>query len=243
MSDKFVKYEFNKKYDLRVQNREYSLQEFFVSGESNRVAVNSNVSFEVHDLVAEKIELEKNKVNKIEQRFQEELEKRWIQEKERAKIEGYTEGLNLGKKEALVAERPILEEKVHNFIQILNELDSSKELVFKWNEKFLTNFLSRLVSAIVLKEIHLDPDYVGRLILDLIAQTNNTDHLKILISNEDSKFLDRAKDMIGKELPDFKNIHFSVDKDIPAGGCKIVAKTVNIDTSVDKQIERAIAAW
>lgn len=199
--------------------------------------------FKIHNLVESQLGLVAREQKKNEQIIAKEIEDRWIQTKEKAEVEGFTQGLNTGKTEAYKAEQPRIEEKLNLLDTLLTDLASQREFIFRKNEKFLMDLLSQVLRVIALKEIQLDPDYLERLVLHLLNQMSAEDDVRVLISEADFENIQRLRENIGRAKPELKNLTFEMRPEVEKGSCRLETKNVVIDASIEEQIRNAMSVF
>lgn len=197
--------------------------------------------FRVHNLIEQQLGLVARERQKNEALITKEIENRWIQTKEKAEVEGFTQGLNAGKNEAYKAEQPRIEERLKLLDTFLTDLASQRELIFRQNEKFLMDLLAQVLRVIALREVQLDPDYLQRLVLHLLDQLSATDDVRILISDEDYDNVQRLREQISRQKPEFKNLTFEFHPEVSKGSCRIETRNIVIDGSIEEQIRNAMA--
>ncbi len=196
--------------------------------------------FRVHNLIEDQLGLVAREKNKNEAIIKKEIDNRWIATKEKAEVEGYTEGLNLGKVEAYKAEEPRISERLKLLDTLLTDMANQREFIFRHNEKFLMDILAQILRVIALKEIELDPDYVQRLILHLLEQLSSTDDIRVLVSEADYENVGQLREKISREKPEFKHLNFEMNPDILKGSCRVETRSIVIDGSIEEQIRNAM---
>lgn len=220
----------------------YSLEKFSHAVNNELLdVIEAEVSrFKVHGLISDQLGLLDRQAKRNEKIIEKEIEDRWILTKEKAEVEGYTEGLNSGKLEAYNAEKPRIDERLSLLDALLTDLASQRELIFRHNEKFLMDLLAQLLRVIVLKEIELDQDYLRRLTLHLLEQVNSTDEIRIVVSEADFENVRDLHSAIKKEMPEYKNLNFDSDPRVVRSSCRVETNSVVVDGSVEEQIRNAM---
>jgi flagellar assembly protein FliH len=198
--------------------------------------------FRLDARVANQLRLEETEKKRLEDQITAEIESRWILAKEKAEVAGYTAGLELGKKEAIKAEQPKIQERLDQFDKILHEIDSMREKIFQANEVFLMDIVSQVARMVTLKELEVDQDYLRRVITGLLAQLGKQDDVKILLSEADMGIIDGLRVAIEKEFGKLSNTVIETNLTIPKGGCKLETRFGVIDASAQTQIENIIKA-
>ena len=197
-------------------------------------------AFQISQLMRTQMGLDELDASRREAEIKKEIDRRWIDAKEKSEVEGYTEGLNQGKIEAREAEKPRIEEKIEKLDSLIAEIDGHRQKLFKVNEDFLMDLLAQVLRVITLKEIKLDKEYVSRLVLHLLNQTGSREDLKILISEEDASILVELRELVKKKNSDLKNTTISKSSEVEPGSCKIETNFIVIDASIEEQIKNAM---
>ena len=196
--------------------------------------------FHVHGLVAEHMGLGAKELAKRKLEIDREIERRWLETKEKAEVEGYTTGLNAGKREAHAAEKPRIEEKLKRLEALLQSIDTQRQRIFVDNEEFLMKLLAQVFRVIALKEIELDKDYLRRLVLTMIQQLGEKGEVALMIGELDVANIQKLREAIEHKFNDLKNLRILTNTELQPGSCRLETPTVVIDASVENQIRNAM---
>ena len=208
----------------------------------DKVAHAKIAHFEIDSLVSRQLGIEKIQKEEVEARIQKELERRWQLLKEKAEVEGYTAGLEEGKKLAYQAELPRIQEKVLRMDNFLQECDKLREKIFTANESFLMDIIAQVARQVILKELETDQEYLKRVVLALLTQLGTKEDIKIFVSEADSKNIEALQQAVGKEFGKLNNTVYEVSPDVNAGGCKIETRFGVVDANLQTQIENVMKA-
>lgn len=200
-------------------------------------------AFVVHPLVAAHMGLEKREEADREHEIQREMDRRWLEAKEKAEVEGYTTGLNTGKREAYNAEKPRIEDKLRRFDLLLQQIDTMREKIFVANEDFVMKLMAQLMRVIVLKEVELDKDYLKRLVLHLIQQLGEKSDISLTIGELDVALIKNLRESIEHKFGEMKNLKILTNSEVAAGSCRLETNSVVIDASIENQIRNAMQVF
>jgi flagellar biosynthesis/type III secretory pathway protein FliH len=190
--------------------------------------------------MAEHLGLEEKQASQREHEIQREIDRRWVEAKEKAEVEGYTAGLNTGKREAYLAEKPRIEEKLKRLETLLQSVDSMTANIFLANEDFLTKLMAQLLQIIAIKEIELDKEYLNRLVLHLINQMADRRELTLTIGELDLVLVQKLREAIEHKFPELTTLRILTNIDLKPGSCRLETKSVMIDASLENQIRNAM---
>lgn len=199
-------------------------------------------NFRLDKNVASQLGIEEKERKSFEAKIQKEIDKRWLQTREKAEVEGYTKGLEEGKKEAYAAELPRIQERLAKLDHILQEFDNNKQKIFAANESFLMQIISQVARMVVLKEVAIDKEYIHRVVIALLNQLGTKEDIKIFLSESDFANMESLRASVEKEFGKLSNTSIEVSQEIPAGGCKIETRFGVVDASVQTQIENITKA-
>lgn len=247
MTTGFQKYEFRElgagKADASAA-KPYQERRFDVQPEAavSQAGIRKAEHFRLDKNVAGQLGIEEKERQAAEERIQKEIEKRWETLKEKAEVEGYTKGLEEGKKEAYQAEAPRIQERIAKIEHLLQEFDQARERIFLANEAFLMDIISQVARMVILREVEVDKEYLHRVVIALIQQLGTREDMKIWISEPDFQNLEELKRAIEKEFGKLSNTTIEASSGIPVGGCKIETRFGVVDASVQTQIENVMKA-
>lgn len=247
MTAGFQKYEFKELGTGQSEKpaaRPYQEKRFDVQPEAivSQAGIKKAEHFRLDQNVAGQLGIEEKERQAAEARIQKELERRWETLKEKAEVEGYTKGLEEGKKEAYQAEAPRIQERMAKLDQLLLQFDQAREKIFLANEAFLMDIIAQVARMVILREVEIDREYLHRVVIALIQQLGTREDMKIWISEPDSQNLEELKRAVEKEFGKLSNTTIESHPEIPVGGCKIETRFGVVDASVQTQIENVMKA-
>jgi flagellar assembly protein FliH len=244
MSTHFQKYEFKELTAAAPASQAEKFKEprFDIhadAGQAEAIARKGH-RFALDHTVASQLGLAERDRQAAEERILREIERRWEQASEKAEVEGYTKGLEEGKKEAFNAELPRVKEKIEKLDHLLREIDAYRDRIFAANEAFLMDIVAQVASMVALREVSVDQDYVRRLVTTLLHQLGTKEDIKIFLSVQDHANADALFQFLQKEFGKLSNTVIEASEEIPVGGCKIETRFGVVDASVQTQIENVM---
>lgn len=154
--------------------------------------------------------------------------------KERAKKEGFDEGLIQGKKDAL--------DKCKKYIDaaasLISEINARKEAYFLSNEQELKDTLIAMVEKLTKAEIKADKEVIARIIADAAKSFRNSDYLKIsLAEGEISREFKSDNKLIKQLIPYIKDIDIEILPEAEEGTVILDDDETIVDASVPTQLD------
>lgn len=206
----------------------------------SKIAEKREQHFHLDSIVSNQLGLEAKQKKEFEELVQKEIDRRWQISKEKAEVEGFTKGLEEGKKDAILAEKPRIEEKLARVEAFLQNCDKMKERIFTTNESFLMDLIAQVARMVVLKEVEIDKEYINRVVISLLNQLGTKEDIKIFVSESDAAVIDGLKAAVEKEFGKLSNTTFERSTQVLPGGCKIETRFGVVDAAVQTQIENVM---
>lgn len=205
-----------------------------------KIAEKNEAHFHLDRNVSTQMGLEAKQQKEFAAKVQKEIERRWEITKEKAEVEGFTKGLEEGKKEAYQAEKPRIDEKLARLDAFLQSCDKMKEKIFTANEAFLMEIIAQVARMVVLREVEVDKDYLHRVVISLLNQLGTKEDIKIFVAEQDAAVIDGLKAAVEKEFGKLSNTVYERSTQVPPGGCKIETRFGVVDASLQTQIENVM---
>lgn len=199
-----------------------------------------NRKFKIEPQVAEQLHLNQKEKDKIEIGVREGIERRWIVAKEKAEVQGFTAGLEQGKKDAYLAEKPKIEQMIEGMQTVMHSIQEASTDIYRSNENFLIQLIGQIAKTIVLKEVQVDREHISRLVINLLERLNQKNNVRILVSEGDFKSVENLHLAIERHFGELKNIQIEPSDSVSVGGCRIDSSVGVIDASIEQQIENVI---
>ncbi len=154
--------------------------------------------------------------------------------KEKAKVEGFKEGFDEGKKQSM--------EKCSKYIdasaQLLSDINAHKDAYYISNEKELRETLFLMVQKITKAELKTDPAVIERIIADAAKGFRNSDYIKIsLADGEVSREIKTDEKLIKKLIPFIPDIDVEILPDAEEGTVILDNNEEIVDASVPTQLD------
>jgi flagellar biosynthesis/type III secretory pathway protein FliH len=150
---------------------------------------------------------------------------------------GRTEGLELGRKQALEEFAAHADEKLRQLDELIASFEGLKGAIYQANTKYLMSLVVRIGRAIALKELKTDPDYLERLIKNLIERVGVRENIRIKVSPEDAEKISGLKGGIEAHFGNLKNLQIDASAQVKSGGCLLETPWNTINALIDTQIQ------
>ena len=142
--------------------------------------------FSLNPLVKEPLSIEAEERLVIDKRVEERMAELQAEARAKATEEGYRDGLTKGHREAFELFQKQADERMAHFEGLIAEFEAAKVDVFRANERFLMELVSRMARMVALKELTGDLGYVARLGRELIEKIGVRDNIRIRIHADDA---------------------------------------------------------
>lgn len=156
--------------------------------------------------------------------------------KEKARMEGFEAGFEVGRTDALKKCEKYLEAAA----QLINEINAKKEAYYVANEVELQETVMDMVKKITMEELRCDPSVIDRICKNAARNFRNSDYLKISVcKGEASKELVSDKEFVKSLIPFIPEIEVEeLDReDTPSGTVVLDNGSEIIDASIPTQLE------
>lgn len=156
--------------------------------------------------------------------------------KEKARMEGFEAGFEVGKAEAVRECQKFLDAAA----QLINEINAKKEAYYVANEVELQETVMDMVKKITMEELKCDPSVIDRICKNAARNFRNSDYLKIsLCKGEASKEFVSDREFVQSLIPFIPEIEVEeLDReDTPPGTVVLDNGSEIIDASIPTQLE------
>ena len=151
---------------------------------------------------------------------------------EKAKKEGFQEGLKNGASETEKMKEQLAEEKVKQDTEYKRQL----ELL----EPELVNTILEVFSKVFQVTLEDKEDMIQHLVANAVAHIDNSYEFIIRVSKEDYPNLKKNKDQIFEEIPQISTLKIIKDSSLKKNQCLIETDGGVFDCSIDTQLEKLI---
>jgi flagellar assembly protein FliH len=150
--------------------------------------------------------------------------------------EGYEAGYARGKEEAQAEFQAAGNERIERMDAFLLTMESLKDEIYRANERFLVDLVFRVAGNILQKEIAKDPEYIGRVVRNVVEKVGVKDQLKLIANASQLESLYALLPELEKKHASLKNI--TVEPSSQLGEADIVIETDwnRIDATLESQL-------
>lgn len=195
--------------------------------------------FQLSDLVAQQSGVAQLQKQKMQKEVQDQVNVKLAEIQQQAQKEGYEKGLEEGKARAYADFSKSLEEKAISFEKVLQELSTIRESLAAAHEAQLIQLVFKIAKNMALHEISIQPELILELIKDVIKDFQNEDKLQLLVSPDDSEFIETNLKEIAKKFDADARIKVEADTKVQKGGCRITANMSVVDATIETRLQKA----
>jgi flagellar assembly protein FliH len=193
--------------------------------------------FALNPLVRDPLAIEEEERRAIEERVVKRVEMVEKEAKAAATEAGYKDGLKKGRDEAFAKFNKDAEARLTKFDGLLAEFENAKTQIFKANERFVLEMISRISRMVLLRELKTDKEYLLRLTRELIERVGVRDHITIRFNPDDMQTVATLKNDLEQTLGALKNLNIEASAGVRLGGCELETQWNAIDASVETQLQ------
>ncbi len=157
--------------------------------------------------------------------------------KDSAYQEGFSKGLSEGREQGLNEMKAVYEPKIELISEALLSLEQSKQKVFESTRSALIELVFQMTKQIILREIKHEPDYVSRLVSELVERMGIKESVRVVIHPELLDQIESIKSSIRERFSELKNIQIEARSDVPLGGCRIESEWSRVDATLEHQFQ------
>jgi len=191
--------------------------------------------FNILDLAREQQERKNHREQERKEKIKSEVLGRLkIVEKETFE-KAHEEGLKAGKEE-IAAEIKVKAEKQLNILtNLVDELLTHKEELFKEQKNQLLFMVKNLVQWIILRELKDDGNYLETLLEKLVSELQTQTNLNIQVNKNDFEKMPEVLNSLQKKIGELKNVRLVIDHDLPEKGMLLDSDNGMIKSSTSEQ--------
>ena len=204
----------------------------------NYIAKNSREKgFNILPIVLEHKGFKDRDYQEKERRINEEVERRFKLVEKQGFEQGYSEGVEAGKKEVYDQTRAATEEKLALLTNMINEVLGTQEELINAQKKQIYYLIRNLTKWIILKELKEDGQYLERLIEKLLIEMNAKKNLFFQVNKKDFEKMSDILEVIQQKMGGLENVRVEVDYDISKNGIVMECDNGIINGTLEQQFE------
>ncbi len=193
--------------------------------------------FSLSPLVKAPLAIDEEERRVIDERVKQGIDAVVNEAKKSGHQEGFDIGMEQGKLEALSQFRQDAIERLIRLESFVDEAEAAKDKIFKANERFLMEIVFRISKMVILRELSVDKEYIGRLARELIERTGIRENISIRVHPDDLKNVLGLKEGLEAKLGALKNLNVEGSSQVREGGCNIETEWNALDASLETQLE------
>ena len=196
-----------------------------------------NKNFTIHSFYKDAVSIVEEEKRMIDQKVEEKLNKLKGKIKKEVFDTSYNDGFKQGKEDAIsnfINKNKKLSEDLD---KLFLNLENLKSKVFVQNKELLLNLITKLVEAVIKRELSKDSKFLERTIMNILENVDFRGDVRILVSKKDYESIKLISPEIGKKFSDLKNISFEISENILDGDCVLESDLQKIDARLSEQIK------
>lgn len=209
------------------------------------------IAIEDHPLIKEAnekaqliMEIANQKAQAIEAAAEEKVKLWWEENQEKleamshvAKEQGFLQGYEDGKQEAILEIQAEYQDQLELVEDILQQAYAQKETIIAEAEPFLLELSTAIASQIIKQELEDSPDKFVEVIQQHILRFKEKDHITICVHPDDFQFIQSQRTHLIAMVNGETEIKIIPEHSVTSKGCIIRTAYGSIDARIDTQIE------
>ncbi|KUO52771.1 MAG: hypothetical protein APF76_02225 [Desulfitibacter sp. BRH_c19] len=175
------------------------------------------------------IEDAKNKAQEILQSAEEQLKNKLDEGYEIGQQQGYHEGMEKARLEALI--------RYEEIKKALLETYEMRETIIKDLEKDLSRLAISIAEKIIVKQLSLAPETIVDIVKEACSHFRQADQITIFVNPEDGYLLRQRKTEIQEALGEYCRVYIIDESGLSQGSCMLESENGLIDAGLKAQLE------
>jgi flagellar biosynthesis/type III secretory pathway protein FliH len=192
--------------------------------------------FQVDPILRDLLSVDEETDTEIERRVETKISQLRSDALIQGREEGYEEGYARGKKEAQDTFEAAAQERLARMDAFVEAVEAMKNEVFLANERFLIELVFRIASNILQKEITADPEYVARIVRNVVEKVGVKEQLKLIASASQLEALYALLPELEKKHSSLKNISIEGSSQLEDSDVVIETDWNRIDATLESQL-------
>jgi flagellar biosynthesis/type III secretory pathway protein FliH len=192
--------------------------------------------FSINPLLRDPLAVEDEERRAIDERVEARIAAVIQETKDKARQDGYEEGLQKGYAAALANFQRENTERVESFQRLIGEMEQAKAEIFRANERFLIELVFQVARQVALRELKTDRDYVLRLCRGVIERLGVRENIRVRLHPDDMLSVPLLQEGLDKALGGLKNLQVEPSAQVELGGCLVESEWNAIDARIETQL-------
>lgn len=200
--------------------------------------------FHLHQHVKHSLCVEDEELRVIQERVHQEVQVVSESARKDGFSQGYEEGVRQGREAAYQEIKAQGETQLGQVRELLRALESAKSEIYRANEKVLIQLMFRIGKMILLRELKEDPQYIQRLVQNLMKEASPQEYLVIRVNPDDLESIQLLEPEFKRTLRQLNQMKIEGSAQIPIGGCQVETEWLHIETHIQSQLKAIeVALW
>lgn len=196
-----------------------------------------NTHFKINPIVEKHRGLKDQEELEYEETVEKEVVKRISEIQDEAFKSGFNEGVNQGREEIFTEMRSVVDQKLENFTQMVNDVLRTQDDIVKNQKKEIYTLLKNLSKWIILRELKEDGAYVERLLEKLLLEIQARQNLLIQINANDFSGMPEVLNHLQSRLGELKNVRIEIDSSVESKGMIVESDNGIINATLEEQFK------
>ena len=191
--------------------------------------------FKVNPIVEKFRGLKDQEEREYHERVELDVAKRIAEIQEEAFKAGFEEGVNQGREEIFNEMRNVVDQKLDNFSEMINNVLHSQEDLIEKQKKEVYTLIRNLTKWIITRELKDDGAYIERLLERLLLEIQARQNLLIQVGQADFNSMPEVLNHVQSRLGELKNVRVEMDSSMKTRGMVIETDNGIVNANLEEQ--------
>ena len=150
---------------------------------------------------------------------------------------GFEEGVNQGREEIFNEMRSVVDQKLDNFSQMVNEVLKTQDDILAQQKKEIYLLLRNLTKWIIIRELKEDGKYIERLLEKLLLEIQARNNLLIQVNPSVFGEMPEILAHVQARLGELKNVRVEIDSAILTSGMIVESDNGIVNATMEEQFK------
>lgn len=194
--------------------------------------------FQISELTAQMSGVSELNRKATEEHIEEQSLARLKDVEEKAYQEAYELGLIEGTEQAYQSAKADLEKSLDRLLQLVQEIESVKELMVKDSEAQVMNLITQIASKIAVQKVESEPATIMKLVEQIVNEVQSSEEITIRLNPGDHLFIENLKERSEHNYDFLKRTRLEPEDGITPGGCIVETPFGTVDGTLEQRVEK-----
>ena len=194
--------------------------------------------FQINELSASQSGVADLNQKLVEKRVEIEALEKLKELEERAYGEAYELGLIEGTEKAFNENFDSLKERIEKLDDLIKTFEEIKVQLIEGSETQILKLISLMANRLAMDHVEINQEIILQVIRQVIETAQTDENVVLKLSEEDSLFIEGARERMGKKLDFLKRVKIEPIEEVKSGGCILETQFGAIDATIEQRFSK-----